>query len=390
MESVEEKTQELSQQEISTQSNTNKKANRKIFPVKRLGAFLSDLILTIISIVCAIFGIANQSANVPWFVWVFVIPFLFAIGIRIYVFYSDCATKKELALIQVSEKISAQTMLVQQRASEAKVRAILQKTYGHVPEVNPMNYRENVLPYDVHEYIRTILVEIRNSFIRMAEGTKSSADSDMVTVDLVYCYPDSSNKGDLPAKPDQENPWRIITSVDASCTGITLHELLAKNDSFFTLLSKENYVFYNNKCEKGCQYVESGKDTEYDKIGSIIGMTINIKNDAPEKVLVKAILTITTYGWCLGEIAESLNERELKNLFKRKALNGYKSLLESELMQMYIRHVIRDEKMCSLTGIMLEEDPSFQSRTKVKCPLNVQRSKSACPNHSITKCQCID
>ena len=109
-------------------------------------------------------------------------------------------------------------------------------------------------------------------------------------------------------------------------------------------------MFINDKKTVSRYYIPSGKDQEYDGVGSIVGMTINIKNDAPESVLVKAMLTITTYGWNLLDKKSPIKEAEYREIFKQSVLNGHKSLLESELAQMYIRHAIKDGNMCPYTG----------------------------------------
>lgn len=97
-------------------------------------------------------------------------------------------------------------------------------------------------------------------------------------------------------------------------------------------------------------YIVSGKDREYGETGSIVGLTLNVKNDEPEKVLVKAMITITTYGRKLNERGDPVRERDYRELLKTNVLNGYKALLESELAQMYIRHMIREGDMCPRTG----------------------------------------
>ena len=250
------------------------------------------------------------------------------------------------------EALSKATLLAQQKSNEAKTRNILQLTYGRVPEWRPFNFRKNVLVYDIHEQLRTLLVEIRDSVLALSDET----DSDKVTVDLVYCYPDDNYSGRLPepslhyGNEQPENAWRLITSGDASCINYTLHDFLRSNESFFFRLDQENFVFINDKKTVSRYYIPSGKDQEYDGVGSIVGMTINIKNDAPESVLVKAMLTITTYGWNLLDKKSLIKEAEYREIFKQNVLNGHKSLLESELAQMYIRHAIKDGNMCPHTG----------------------------------------
>lgn len=261
-------------------------------------------------------------------------------------------TKKNYLLMCRQEALSKATLLAQQKSNEAKTRNILQLTYGRVPEWRPFDFRKNVLVYDIHEQLRTLLVEIRDSVLMLSDET----DSDKVTVDLVYCYPDDTYSGRLPepslhyGNEELGNAWRLITSGDASCINYTLHDFLRSNESFFFRLDQENFVFINDKKTVSRYYIPSGKDQEYDGVGSIAGMTINIKNDAPESVLVKAMLTITTYGWNLLDKKSLIKEAEYREIFKQNVLNGHKSLLESELAQMYIRHAIKDGNMCPYTG----------------------------------------
>ena len=265
-------------------------------------------------------------------------------------------TKKNYLLMCRQEALSKATLLAQQKSNEAKTRNILQLTYGRVPEWRPFNFRKNVLVYDIHEQLRTLLVEIRDSVLALSDET----DSDKVTVDLVYCYPDDTYSGRLPepsphyGNEQPENAWRLITSGDASCINYTLHDFLRSNESFFFRLDQENFVFINDKKTVSRYYIPSGKDQEYDGVGSIVGMTINIKNDAPESVLVKAMLTITTYGWNLLDKKSLIKEEEYREIFKQNVLDGHKSLLESELAQMYIRHAIKDGNMCPYTGAQCE------------------------------------
>lgn len=158
-------------------------------------------------------------------------------------------TKKNYLLMCRQEALSKATLLAQQKSNEAKTRNILQLTYGRVPEWRPFDFRKNVLVYDIHEQLRTLLVEIRDSVLMLSDET----DSDKVTVDLVYCYPDDTYSGRLPepslhyGNEELGNAWRLITSGDASCINYTLHDFLRSNESFFFRLDQENFVFIQTK-----------------------------------------------------------------------------------------------------------------------------------------------
>lgn len=322
-----------------------------------------------------------------WISWAIFGFWLLAIIIKIWGFLSNRLTMAEFKRMQLSEELSASTLLAQQHANEAKARTIQQIAYGRVPEWHPLDFYENVLVYDVHEHLRTILIEIRNAVLTYAK----EADFDMVTVDLAYCYPDAVYNGDLPTSSETSSEWKIITSGDSSCTNYKLHDFLSNTESFYFHLDQNNYVFFNDKKALERYYLPSGKDHEYGGIGSIVGMAVSLKNDAPESVLVKAMLTITTYGWKLCRDDSEVPEEEFINVFKQKVLNGYKSLLKSELAQMYIRHVIRDKKMCPHTGIVLKderEDTSKPPQPPFRCPLNPGKRSEGCPNNA-KKCKCF-
>lgn len=329
-----------------------------------------------------------QIERDSWVSWLIFGFWLFAIVLKIRILVSNHTTMADFRRLQLSEELSASTLLAQQHANEAKARAIQQITYGHVPEWHPIDFHENVLVYDVHEQLRTILIEIRNAVLAYAKKT----DFDMVTVDLAYCYPDAIYNGALPTSREDSSAWKIITSGDSSCTNYKLHDFLGSAESFYSHLDRNNYVFFNDKKAVNRYYLPSGKDHEYGGIGSIVGMAVSLKNDAPESVLVKAMLTITTYDWKLCSDDSEVSEETFKDVFKQKVLNGYKSLLKSELAQMYIRHIIRDKKMCPYTGIILKdegEDPATPPQPSFHCPLNPGKKEADCPNKT-KECKCIN
>ena len=91
--------------------------------------------------------------------------------------------------------------------------------------------------------------------------------------------------------------------------------------------------------------------------GSAIGATICVRNDNPEHILVKAILTINTYGEPIhlpvGNSKydqDGLTEKDYEKLFLKQILGAYSTLIASELSQMYIRHQLMDGRMAPTTG----------------------------------------
>lgn len=291
---------------------TSKSLKRKYKIIHPVIDFFVECVVIVTSFILAVLSFGFAESVAPSIIAIVSMFWILAMGIKIWSFSSERITMKEYREMQTSEMLAASTLLAQQRANEAKARTIQQITYGRVPEWHPMDFPDNVLVYDVHEQLRTILIEIRNAVL--ACGAKS--DADMVTVDLVYCYPDKKYGGALPASGENSSEWRIITSGDSSCMNYKLHDFLDSNESFYFHLDQNNYVFFNNKQSVGRYYLPSGKDHEYGGIGSIVGMSVSLKNDAPESVMVKAMLTITTYGWKLCEDNSKVDEEKFIDIFK--------------------------------------------------------------------------
>jgi len=309
-----------------------------------------ELFLALISLAIVFFE-EKSKTNIPCYLRIIFIIWLVLLTLKAIKFYFDRKTLYEYRKVCETEKYSTKMLDVQQRVNEYKTRHVLQITYGNVPKWHSFNYYNNILVYDVHEQIRTILLELKDALIAFTPGL----DSDSVTVNLVYCYPNDDYDGILPTPKNYNDKWKLITSRDGSSTNYKVHDFLANKESFFFKLDQDNFLFYNDKTSQNRYYMNSGKDQEYGLKGSIVGLTLSVKNDVPEKVLVKAMLTITTYGRKLNEIYDPLKEDDYIDLFKTTILNVYKSLLESELSQMYIRHMIREDRMCPYSGYIKKD-----------------------------------
>lgn len=287
----------------------------------------------------------------------------------------------------------------------SKVRETLRYTYGCVPEWNPIDYTHNVLAYDVHEQIRAILISLKQVVI----GLDTSRFNDHnVSVELVYCYPEDDNQeGALPYQPNKyhaadekekkptgKREWKLISSGDTSGNHSKVIRYLEDPYSFYSLLDYCGIRFVNNKFESilesqhvdafrahllragydsisnigPCFYVSDTKDIEHSKggtmSGSVAGAVINIRNDDPEEIFVKAILTINTYGESIhiskqenrlfvrdkGFDQDGMTVADYNDLFCNNIMGTYITLLTSEFSQMYIRHAIRSGKICRSTG----------------------------------------
>lgn len=312
-----------------------------------------------------------------------------AVVLKILLFCYSRTTYQKFKKAELSDKLSSAMLDVEYKANAYKTRHVLQITYGNIPVWHPFNFYENVLVYDVHEQIRTILLELKNAIISITPGL----DSDSVAVDLVYCYPDNKYNGQLPADKDSIERWKSITSRDGSSMSYSVHDFLSSKESFYFLLDQNNYVFLNDKCKEGRYYIPSGKDQEYGRSGSVVGLSINVKNDMPEKVLVKAMITVTTYGRKLNEKCDQVKEKDYEELFKKNVLNGYKSLLESELSQMYIRHMIREGGMCPYSGFIVKPKECKKAEIATEMPKKLfcsHRCTQAICKHTENPCERIE
>lgn len=265
---------------------------------------------------------------------------------------------------EIKEKISTNVFASLNDVNATKIRSTLRYTYGNVHDWNPINYYKNVLVYDVHEQLRMILLSLKDVII---QTSPNRFHDDNVTVDLVYCYPkENGYSGDLPYNYSCKNlndkfPWKLISSGDRSVSAHSIREWLESKDSFYSMLIQNGYFCCDKKDLLGRYHIDT-KDKEYNEnlhamAGSIAGVVIDIKNDEPSRVLVRSILTINTYGNNLYDESncKRVSKWEYEKIIKESVIASYKSLLSSELVQMYIRHSIREDGRCPFTGSLPED-----------------------------------
>ena len=82
--------------------------------------------------------------------------------------------------------------------------------------------------------------------------------------------------------------------------------------------------------------------------GSIVCSFFNLHNVVPSEICVSAVLSISTYGQRLHD--DDKEGAAFEDDFRSKVLHSYKSLLISELAQMYIRHSVNSGKRNPITG----------------------------------------
>ena len=295
-----------------------------------------------------------------------------------------------------SKKISDALLAAVKRTGYAKTTSILRSTYGTVPNWHPIDYCKNVLVYDVHEHLREICVRMKELIVNL---NPKEFNDDMVTVDIAFEYPSDTEfiteqidevinsrantkygekcpdalegcniehlKERLKKELDREKPsekCKIITSGDRTFSNGKLHRYLDDENSFYQYLNRHGYSFCNDKQKLADKnhYIWSSKDYEYNRIGSIVGTVIELKNDNPEKVFVRVYLTITTYGRKLVNDEDILDEEKFEKLFKETVINCYKTIIETELAQMFIRHGINNCFINRHTGRLIGKNAQIK------------------------------
>lgn len=88
-----------------------------------------------------------------------------------------------------SSEISKLLLTALKRTRFAKTTAILQSTYGHMPDWHPANICDYFLVYDVHEHLRRICIGLKEIIVNLAPD---EFNDDMVTVDIAFEYPSDS------------------------------------------------------------------------------------------------------------------------------------------------------------------------------------------------------
>ena len=343
-----------------------------------------DISITVVSIffsiAAAIDAIAIIFLKASWMKWVQFVVFILLTAILVLAIIFKCINfkKRKKAFsyekAKIIDRIDKAVFASLNSANAAKVRSTLRFTYGNVHDWNPINYRKNVLVYDVHEHIRTILLNLRDVII---QTSPERLHEDNVTVDLIWCYPkEKGYSGYLPYIDESgknKKPWKLISTGDKSASAHSIQEWVASKDSFYAAVIQKGYLCSDKKDLVGQYHVDT-KDKEYNPdlqslSGSIAGVVIDVKNDEPSRVLVRAILTVNTFGTNFYDANSfyGVSKAEYDEILKRRIITVYKSLLASELVQMYIRHSIREDGRCPITGSLPEESKADEAYTKENC-----------------------
>ncbi len=365
--------------ERKTQARVQKETIKQMKKTIPREEILSTLFSTIASLGLSAVSafLAIKEGRAPWLVVLITfLSVLALIGVGLYLssFRKIRKFQDDYNYYEASKNISTALLTAIKRIQFDKTSYILQSTYEKVPKWRPINYNENILVYDVHEHLRKICIRFKELVVSLAPG---DFNDDKVTVDIAYRYPseekfkvfntdtscnasnsDSSSKTNFDTDQNEANtpksPWKIITSGDHTSSHIVLQRFLESENSFYHYLQEKGYAFFNDKSTLADQnhYIWTTKDNEHNRIGSIAGSIIQLKNDLPDSTFLEVYLTITTYGRRFVEESDLLTEDKFQLLFKETVMNTYKTLIEEELAQMFIRHGIQKKYINPRTGLI--------------------------------------
>jgi len=187
-------------------NNEAKKKKNEIVQSGRWNEIAIEITLAIITVISLPSTILSIGDNVEKeFFWKMIVAIVVTIvvAILLFIFYKNKIDINKKSYISESEYIREQKINQINKvvfdslykSNSTKVREVFRYTYGKVPEWNPINYRDNVLVYDVHEQIRSILISIEEVVINIDPERFNEKN---VSVELVYCYPRDAKKTTLP------------------------------------------------------------------------------------------------------------------------------------------------------------------------------------------------
>ncbi len=185
---------------------------------------------------------------------------------------------------------------------------------------------ENRLFYNVHAYMRDICLHLRSTV-----ATLIKEDTEYIDVSMIYRY-------------TGECQWKwIVGKSGVSGASEDLNTFVNKEGTLFEYIinnQKESPIFYNMKevlIEKN-HYSEGRRDRIFKNKGSIMALLLTCFNN--EKPLVEAVLLISTYGvrFVPDDINEGKEIDKFKEILNYEVLPYYVSMLQSEMVAMYLRH----------------------------------------------------
>lgn len=208
--------------------------------------------------------------------------------------------------------------------NQKKSYALVKRTY------NESHYiPEEMIPYDVHEYIKHICEEFLTVISKI-----TSINKEYLSVSFVYRYVYTSAN-------DDARSWKWIVGKEHTIRR-SLHDIVEDNVTLFHHLvyTEDTYIFKNDKKDLADQeppkYYMSKRDKNHNNVGAVFCTKIMFSNNADN--FVESILMVSSYGKRFVEDDADYDIPTFKNLVYEEIFPYYLRLLEAELGILYLRH----------------------------------------------------
>lgn len=212
-------------------------------------------------------------------------------------------------------------------------------TLSHETEFNKIDIKENILPYDIHSHIDDICKEFKKVIASITQ-----INNEFVSSTFIYRYTDDEFRAE-----DQQ--WKWIGGREP-ISNRPLNEFIKEKDTTFYHIINDNihYIFGNSKKELARRklYHLSARDNMYDDIGSIFSIKLAFGNNIT--TFVEGIITVTTHGRYFinnDGINNNITPNDLRNMIIDEIFPYYRKLIETELGLLYIRHINKQNDLCS-------------------------------------------
>lgn len=290
-----------------------------------------------------IINLLSKQKRVVFFIQTvipFALPFIFEIpddltSIKIKIPFLILAAYIDLKLIFLLEQKQGSDIRVNfenqvARYAYSSVYELNERKRDYVVKLsysNNFSISQNVLPYDIHEYISEICKSFKNVVSQITDINKEH-----ISVSFIYRYRYTGAK-------IEDWQWRWITGKEPTML-TPLNDFVEISDTVYSFLinGKETVVFCNDKIEleKDKHYFMSVRDKRHNEIGSIFAIKVMFSNNAQN--FAEGVLTISTYGKRFVEDNDREKINQLRRLFIDDLFPCYQRLLETELGMLYLKH----------------------------------------------------
>lgn len=195
-------------------------------------------------------------------------------------------------------------------------------------EVNRMDIKSNLFPYDIHSHIIDICQELKSVIASITQINEEAIDTA-----FIYRYGDEKNG-------TEDMKWKWI-GYRNPMSNYSLDDFVKNRETVFYHLINDNkyYIFGNDKKSLASKkmYHLGARDEMYDYVGSIFGIKVVFGNNTTN--LVEGIITVSSYGKRFAD--NDCNPDVLRNMIIDEIFPYFRTLLETELGMLYTRHVHR-------------------------------------------------